>query len=92
MNFLLVKRPVVTEKAVAMSHGGKYVFVVDGQANAPAVKKLIRERYHVDVVNINLMNVAGKERRLGRMRGFKAGYKKAIVTLKKGQKLDILPH
>lgn len=91
MNKFLVKNPLITEKASRMSSMGKYMFLVDSKAVSPEIKKAIEAIYKVKVTNINIINTKPKQRRLGRSVGVKPGYKKAIVTLKEGQKLDILP-
>ncbi|OGY62232.1 MAG: 50S ribosomal protein L23 [Candidatus Harrisonbacteria bacterium RIFCSPHIGHO2_01_FULL_44_13] len=92
MNKFLVKHPIITEKATDLSHLGKYVFLVDDEASSPEIKKIIETKYGIDVIRVNVINAKPKKRRLGRNQGVKPGYKKAIVTLKKGQKLDIMPH
>lgn len=90
-NKFLVKNPLITEKAAQMSSLGKYMFLVDDNAVAPEIKKAIETIYRVGVVKVNIINAKSKRRRLGRSAGVKPGYKKAIVTLEKGQKLDIIP-
>lgn len=75
-----------------MSSLGKYMFLVDGKATKPEIKKIIKDAYKVDALKVRIINIKPKRRRLGRSVGVKPGYKKAIVTLKEGQKLDILPH
>ena len=92
MNKFLVKHPIISEKAHNISALGKYIFLVDKKANAPEVKKVIENVYKVNVIKLNVLNVKPKKRRLGRSVGTKPGYKKIIVTLKEGQKLDVLPH
>lgn len=87
----LIKNPIITEKVTMNSHLGKYAFLVENSANKSEVKKAVQEIYKVTVVGVNIINVKPKARRLGRTMGVKPGYKKAIVTLKGGQKLDILP-
>lgn len=91
-DIFLIKHPIITEKAAALSEFRKYIFLVARQARAPEIKKAVKALYHVDAVKVNVVNVKPKERRLGRSVGVKPGYKKAIVTLKEGQKLDVLPH
>ena len=90
-NKFLVKNPLITEKAARMSSMGKYMFLVDDNAVTPEIKKAVETIYKVNVINVNVINTKPKQRRLGRSLGVKSGYKKAIVTLKEGQKLDILP-
>lgn len=92
MNKFIIKRPLITEKATQMSNMGKYLFLVEDWATAPEVKKAIKEIYKVEVERVQTINTRPKPRRLGKSVGVKPGYKKAIVTLKAGQKLDILPH
>lgn len=90
-NKFIIKQPLITEKGTSLSHLGQYLFRVDGEANKSEVKKTIESIYKVKVVNVRMINVKSKRRRLGRTMGKKPGYKKAIVTLAKGQKLDIMP-
>jgi len=92
MNKFLIKNPIISEKATSISALGKYMFVVDKRATKPEIKKAVQEIYKVTVEDVNVMNIKPKKRRLGKSTGKKPGYKKAIVTLKKGQTLDILPH
>ncbi len=91
MNNSLIKQAWITEKAGDLSGLGKYVFVVDKKANKPEVKKAIESIYKVKVSDINIVNVKGKTKRLGRSVGKTSAYKKAIVTLKEGYKIDIMP-
>ena len=92
MNKFLIKYPWISEKATAMSTLGKYVFLVDAQANSPEIKKVLEAHYKVHIVRVQVVNMKPKRRRLGRSVGVKPGYKKAIVTLRAGEKLDVLPH
>ncbi len=91
MNKFLVKNPIVTEKTTDLGQDGKYVFLVDKNASASEAKKIVESTYNVKVVRTNVINVKEKKRRLGMTLGTKPGYKKVIMTLKKGQKLDVLP-
>ncbi len=87
----LVKRPYITEKAGLATANGKYTFLVGSDANKSEVKKIVEKEYKVTVTAVHVMNVRPKERRRGKIMGVKHGFKKAIVTLKKGEKLDIMP-
>ena len=91
MNKFLIKNPIISERATQMSHLGKYVFLVDDKATKPEVKKAVEGIYKVNVERVHVINAKPKPIR-GRYPGTKPGYRKAIVTLKEGQKLDILPH
>jgi len=87
----IVNHPVISEKATRLGTLGKYVFLVELRATASEVRKAIHREYKVDVADIHMINVKSKARRLGQTLGRRPGYRKAIVTLKSGQKLDILP-
>ena len=84
-----ILNPVVTEKATNLSEMNKVVFKVNSSANKRSVKKSIEKIFKVNVVKINIIN---KQRRFKTAKGKKVkiqGYKKAIVTLKKGQNIDL---
>lgn len=91
----LIKKPHVTEKAVVLSEKGKYVFDIGYAANKSEIKKAVKALYGVRVVKVNLIHMPAKQRRLGAIRGWQhgleKGYKKAVVTLASGEKIDIMP-
>lgn len=84
----ILKAPHVTEKAMGLGRENKYIFKVTPNANKPEVKKAIQELYGVKVNDVNIINIPRKKRRLGRSEGFKSGFKKAVVTLKQGEKIE----
>lgn len=88
-DLFLIKKPIVAEKATDLAKLGKYVFMVSRNAKKPEVKKAIREIYKVDPVSVNIVNHHPKRKRVGNFKGRQVGYKKAIVTLKEGQKIEI---
>lgn len=83
--------PRITEKATLLMDNDQYIFRVFSTATKPEIKKSIEEVYGVDVLNVRVINVKGKSKRLGRSRGFQPGYKKAIIRLKKGQTIEVIP-
>lgn len=87
----LIKKPWVTEKAHALSRLNKYVFMVKPEATKNEVRKALKSLYGVDAVKVDIINARKRKRRF--IRTFTAGerLKKAIVTLKQGQTLDIIP-
>ena len=87
-NTLLIRRPAITEKATSLGTLGKYVFIVSPSATKPEVKKVIAEMYKVEVRTVNIVNRPAKKKRFRGVRGRKPGYKKAIVTLRTGQRID----
>jgi large subunit ribosomal protein L23 len=84
--------PHVTEKATGLSESDQYIFKVLPRSNKIEIKKAIESLYEVKVEKIRIINIHRKKRRVGRTReGWKKGYKKAIVRIKKGQKIEIMP-
>ena len=81
--------PVITEKATSLSEYNKVVFKVNKGANKNLIKKNIEKIFKVNVVKINTINLKGKTKLVRGRKSSKSGYKKAIVTLKKGQSIDL---
>ena len=88
---LILKSAHVTEKATDLTRENQYVFKVFPRATEQEIKKAVEEVYGVDVLKVRTIKVRRKQRRLGRTLGWRKGYKKAIVTLKEDQKIEILP-
>lgn len=86
----LIKQSWITEKAGRMSPDRKYMFIVANQANKSEVKKSVEAAYGVKVQDVNMVVRKGKAKRLGRSLGRTSDYKKAIVTLQEGQKIEAL--
>ncbi|MGI6145206.1 MAG: 50S ribosomal protein L23 [Clostridia bacterium] len=82
-------KPLVTEKSTDLMQENKYTFKVDPKANKIEVKHAVEAIFDVDVVEVRTMNVSGKLKRQGRSAGYSPDWKKAIVTLKPGQKIPI---
>jgi large subunit ribosomal protein L23 len=78
----------LSEKTNLMSSIGRYVFVVDKNANKIEVKKAVESVYDVHVTGVNIINTKGKNRTYGRTSGRTSNWKKAIVTLKAGEKIS----
>ena len=83
--------PHITEKATELEKENKYVFKVFQKTNKIEIKKAVEDLYGIDVVDVKIINVPRRRKRLGRQEGWKKGYKKAIVKIKKGQKIEIIP-
>ena len=84
-----IKQPIITEKATILSEQNKTVFKVHDGASNENIKKNIEKLFKVNVVKVNIINRKTKTKfRQGRI-AKKNGYKKAIVTLKKGQSIDL---
>ena len=89
--YRILKIPQVTEKATDLTKKNQYVFRIFPKANKTEIKKAVNELYGVDVLNVKIIKVPAKKRRLGRISGLRKGYKKAIVRVKEGQKIEVLP-
>ena len=81
--------PNITEKSTSLSEFNKVVFKVHSGANKNSIKRSIEKIFKVKVVKINTINLKGKTKIVRNKKAFKSGYKKAIVTLKKGQSIDL---
>lgn len=82
--------PMVSEKAFAGTKRGIYTFKVTDGASKPAIKRAVEEQFGVTVIGVNTAKVPAKTKRRGRFEGVKPGFRKAVVTLKKGDKIEEL--
>ena len=82
-------KPLVTEKAANLSESGKYAFIVNINANKIEVAKAVSDVYGVKVEAVNIIKMKGKAVSRGRIKGSRNDFKKAIVTLKKGETIQI---
>jgi large subunit ribosomal protein L23 len=88
--FLIIERPLLTEKSMDLSQEGKYTFRVQKTANKIEIADAVEKIFKVTVVKVNTMNVKGKKRRVGRYaEGRTSDWKKAIVTLQVGQTITM---
>ena len=89
-NFLdTIVSPNITEKSTSMSEFNKVVFKVHNGASKNSIKKSIEKIFKVNVIKINTINLRGKTKLVRGRKTSRPGYKKAIVTLKKGQSIDL---
>ena len=84
-----IRNPIITEKATVLSDQNKTVFKVHLKANKKTIKKNIEKLFKVNVVKINIINRKAKLKMKQGRKSYKSGYKKAIITLKKGQSIDL---
>jgi len=85
----VLKRPLITEKNTNLQAQNKYAFEVARAANKPEIKDAVEKTFKVKVTDVNVVNIHGKLRRVGRRQIMTAPIKKAIVTLKAGDKITI---
>ncbi len=84
----VLKRPVISEKSVGLIEENKYSFWVDTAANKIEIKAAVEKMFKVKVVDVRTINIDGKKKRVGKHVGRTADRKKAIVTLKAGDRIE----
>jgi len=87
----IIKYPVISDKATRLLELNKYTFMIDRKVNKFTIKNVIEYFFNVNVIKINTLNTAQKKRTVGRFSGYKSNYKKAIITLKEGDKINLFP-
>jgi len=86
--YQIVKRPLITEKATILKERSMYAFEVNKTANKQEIKKAVEVAFKVHVVKVTVMSVPGKMRRIGRRQVLTPKWKKAVVTLAPGEKIE----
>ncbi len=84
----VLRRPLITEKSTTLQAESKYAFEVAREASKPQIKQAVEKTFKVEVTAVNIMTVPGKRRRLGRRQLPAHPWRKAIVTLKPGDKIE----
>ena len=87
--FDVLIRPIATEKATNLAEIGKYVFEVAVDSTSAQIKAAMEQAFSVKVKKVNVINVEGKRKVFKGRRGKRSDYKKAIITLEKGEAVDI---
>ncbi|HPE21107.1 MAG TPA: 50S ribosomal protein L23 [Candidatus Mcinerneyibacteriales bacterium] len=86
----VIFQPVMTEKSlIQKEQENKYTFKVDKRAGKGEIKRAVEKMFNVKVKNVAIMNVLGKKKRVRIVEGKRPDWKKAIVTLAQGQKIDL---
>ena len=85
----VLRRPLITEKDTVLQVQGKYAFEVAGESNKHQIKQAVETAFNVKVTTVNVMRVPGKEKRVGRRVVLTPSWKKAIVTLQAGDKIEL---
>jgi large subunit ribosomal protein L23 len=84
----VLRRPVITEKSTELQTRNKYAFEIAEGANKPMIKQAVEKAFKVKVTGVNVVTMRGKMRRVGRKMVMTAPWKKAIVTLRPGDKIE----
>ncbi len=85
----VLRRPIVTEKNTDLMAENKYAFEIMKGANKAQIKEAVQKAFKVTVLSVNVVTVPSKPKGFGRLRGNRPAWKKAIVTLKPGDKIEI---
>lgn len=85
----IIKKPLISEKSMDMVQENKYTFIVDNKANKVEIRKAVEELFKVKVTSVSTINVKGKEKRVRNILGRTSDRKKAIVTVRDGDKIEI---
>jgi large subunit ribosomal protein L23 len=90
-SYQVVKRPIITEKSTAQAAGNKYTFEVDKRASKNEIKQAVEKLFAVTVLGVQTINIKGKTVRRGRRRTptKQSDWKKALVTVKEGEKIEL---
>ena len=85
----ILKAPIITEQSTKLIESqNRYTFKVDPKANKVEIKKAVETIFNVKVLSVNTVNELPKFKRMGKHEGYKSAYKKAVVKLAEGQKID----
>jgi large subunit ribosomal protein L23 len=84
----ILLRPVITERSMSETNARRYTFAVAKDAKKRDIADAVSESFKVDVIAVNVIHVPGKTRRLGRRTGHRPDWKKAIVTIAEGQRIE----
>jgi len=87
----IIIRPIISEKSYSMIEQNRYTFEVAKSANKTQIGQAVSEIFGVTVTDVNTMNVTGKPRRVRYAKGKTRDWKKAVVTLKQGDTIDLFP-
>ena len=87
--FDVLIRPIITEKTTLLMQENKYTFQVPLNANKVEIRKAVESIFNVKVEKVATIRVLGKTKRMGRTQGKRSDYKKAIVTLKAGETIEL---
>ena len=85
----IILRPLITEKGNDMAQDNKYLFEVARKTTKSEIKKAIESEFKVNVLSVRVISMKGKSVRYGRTSGKQKDWKKAIIKIKKGQKIEI---
>lgn len=85
----IIKKVLVSEKSFADAAKGKYTFVVDREADKHGIAKMCEKLFNITVLTVNSMNIKGKVKTTKKIKGKRSDFKKVILTLKAGDKIDL---
>jgi len=84
-----IKEPRISEKATYLAEKNQYIFEVSPNYNKNEIAKSVEGIYGVNVLSVNIIKIPAKKRRMGKTQGYRKAFKKAIIKIKDGQKIEI---
>ncbi len=84
----IIKKPMITEKSTRQKEANQIAFIVDPKASKIEIRQAVEKLFKVKVLAVQTMHMVGKRKRMGRFSGWKADWKKAIVTLREGDRIE----
>ncbi len=84
----IIKKPMITEKSTRQKEANQIAFIVDPKASKIEIRQAVEKLFKVKVLAVQTMHLVGKRKRMGRFFGWKADWKKAIVTLREGDRIE----
>ncbi|MGQ9674885.1 MAG: 50S ribosomal protein L23 [Chloroflexota bacterium] len=87
--YQVLRRPIITEKNTLHAAQNKYTFEVAREATKQQIEEAVEKIFKVNVTDVNVSTVPGKMRRIGRNRGMTSPWKKAVVTVQQGQRIEL---
>ena len=84
----IIKRPMITEKSTRQKEANQIAFMVDSKANKVEIRHAVEKLFKVKVLDVRTMHMLGKKKRMGRFMGMKPDWKKALVTLREGDRIE----
>lgn len=85
----IIKYPIITDKATKLLENNQYSFIVNPKSDKLAIKAAIEYLFNVKIIKINTCHLPKKKKRIGKYVGWKSHYKKAVVTLSKGDTINL---
>lgn len=85
----IIKYPIISDKGTQLLENNKYTFIVNSSSNKETIKKALQSLFNIKIIKINTCNLPKKKKKIGKFLGWKTQYKKVIITLAKGNRINL---